>query len=54
MTARELYLRAKAQLTKAGVDSPGFDAARLSERFLGLDRSELALQGDEADRKSVV
>ncbi len=48
MTARELYLRAKAQLTKAGVDSPGFDAARLSERFLGLDRSELALQGDEA------
>lgn len=47
MTARELYLGARARLTAAGVDSPGFDAAALMGRFLGLDRSGLALHGDE-------
>ena len=48
MTARELYSQAKARLAEAGVDSPGFDAARLAERFLGLDRPGLAMHGGEA------
>lgn len=56
MTARELYLEARARLIEAGVDDPGFDAAALSERFLGLDRRGLALHGnevpDEASRRA--
>lgn len=47
MTCRELYKRARARLAEAGVDSPGFDAALLAERFLGLDRPALAVHGEE-------
>lgn len=47
MTARELYMQAKVRLAEAGVDTPGFDAAVLAERFLGLDRPALAVHGDE-------
>lgn len=47
MTARELYMQAKMQLAEAGIDTPGFDAAVLMERFLGLDRPALAVHGDE-------
>lgn len=47
MTCRELYIWAKRRLSGAGVDSPGFDAALLAERFLGLDRPALAVRGDE-------
>lgn len=47
MTARELYIEAKAQLAQAGVDTPGFDASVLMESFLGLDRPSLAVHGDE-------
>ena len=47
MTARELYMQAKARLKEAGIDAPGFDAAVLTERFLGLDRPGLALHGGE-------
>lgn len=47
MTARELYLGARTRLAEAGVEDPGFDAAALSARFLGLDRRGLALHGDE-------
>ena len=38
MTYRALYILARQRLTAAGVDSPGYDAALLAERFLGLDR----------------
>lgn len=48
MTYRELYLSAKHALAAAGVDSPGSDALLLTERFLGLDRTGLALHGTEA------
>lgn len=47
MTHRELYLLARQRLQRAGVDSPGVDAALLAERFLGLDRRGLALHGEE-------
>lgn len=47
MTYRQLYLQGKQTLTSAGVDSPGFDAALLMERFLGLDRPKLALKGEQ-------
>lgn len=47
MTYRQLYLQGKQTLTSAGVDSPGFDAALLMERFLGLDRPGLALKGEQ-------
>ena len=48
MTCRELYLLARRRLGGAGVDSPGTDAAALAQRFLGLDRTGLALHGEEA------
>lgn len=47
LTARQLYIQAKAQLTAAGIDTPGFDASVLEEHFLGLDRPALALHGDQ-------
>lgn len=47
MTCRELYLLARRRLQQAGVDSPGVDAALLTEKFLGLDRRGLALHGEE-------
>lgn len=47
MTYRELYLQGKKCLALAGIDSPGFDAAALAERFLGLDRPGLAVRGEE-------
>ena len=47
MTCRELYLLARRRLGGAGVDSPGADAAALAQRFLGLDRTGLALHGEE-------
>ncbi len=53
MTFRELYLHAKRQLTAAGVDSPGFDAAALTERFFGLDRTGLALHGTDSPSPSL-
>lgn len=48
MTYRELYLAAKKKLAAAGIDSPGVDAAALSERFFGLSRPALAVRGGEA------
>lgn len=48
MTYRELYLRARRDLSAAGVDSPGPDALLLAERFLGLDRAGLAIHEAEA------
>ena len=47
MTCRELYLQARRVLGGAGVDSPSFDAAALTEHFLGLDRPALAVRGGE-------
>ena len=47
MTYRELYLQGKKRLALAEIDSPGFDAAALAERFLGLDRPGLAVRGEE-------
>lgn len=48
MIYRQLYLQGKRALTAAGVDSPGFDAALLMEKFLGLDRPGLALKGGQS------
>lgn len=47
MTNREAYLAAKRILTEAGKENPAFDAACLSERFLGLDRPGLLVYGTE-------
>ena len=47
VTCRQLYLEARRRLSQAGIDSPGVDAALLSQRFLGLDRPGLALHGEE-------
>ncbi|MGI6255730.1 MAG: peptide chain release factor N(5)-glutamine methyltransferase [Acutalibacter sp.] len=47
MTGRQLYLTARRRLTQAGIDSPGGDAALLAQRFLGLDRTGLAVHGEE-------
>ena len=48
MTVRQLYLAARKQLSQAGVDSPGVDAWLLAEKYFGLDRTGLALHGEEA------
>ena len=48
MTVRQLYLAARKQLSQAGVDSPGVDAGLLAEKYFGLDRTGLALHGEEA------
>ena len=47
MTYRALYILARQRLAAAGVDSPGYDAALLAERFLGLDRPALAVHGEK-------
>lgn len=47
MTYRELYQTARARLAQAGIDSPGPDALALTEHFFRLDRTGLALHGDE-------
>ena len=47
MTNREAYLAVKRILTKAGKESPAFDAACLCTHFLGLDRPGLAVHGAE-------
>lgn len=47
MTCRQLYLTARQRLTQAGIDSPGGDAALLAQHFLGLDRTGLAIHGEE-------
>ncbi len=47
MTVRQLYLAARKQLSQAGVDSPGVDAGLLAEKYFGLDRTGLALHGEE-------
>lgn len=47
MTYRELYLKAKKTFSDRGIDSPGNDSLLLTEAFLGLDRSGLAVHGDE-------
>lgn len=48
MTYRQLYLSARRELNMAGVDSPGADSILLLEHFFGLDRSGLALHGEES------
>ena len=47
MTYQELYQLARQRLQKAGVDSPGVDAALLTQGFLNLTRTGLALHGEE-------
>ena len=47
MTCQELYQLARQRLQKAGVDSPGVDAALLTQGFLNLTRTGLALHGEE-------
>ena len=46
MTLRELYNLARARLSAAGIDSPAFDAAALTELVFGVDRGALLLKGD--------
>lgn len=48
MTYQELYLKARWDLAAAGVDSPGPDSLALLGHFFGLDRSGLALRGQES------
>ena len=47
MTGRQLYLLARRRFTQEGLDAPGNDAALLAQRFLGLDRTGLAVHGEE-------
>lgn len=46
MTYKELYRQAKQILTKAGCDSPAFDAISLLSHCLGIDRQGLIMQGE--------
>ncbi len=48
MTYRELYLRARGVFSDRGIDSPGEDSQALIKAFFGLDRSGLALHGQES------
>ncbi len=45
MTYRELYLKARQILADRDIDSPGQDSLILLEAFFGLNRSGLALRG---------
>lgn len=47
MTYRELYLQTKHRLCSAGVDSFAEDSMALLEHFFGIDRTGLALHGDD-------
>lgn len=47
MTYRELYLKAKSVFSARDIDSPGEDSLDLVKAFFGLDRSALALRGQE-------
>lgn len=47
MTYRELYLKAKSVFSARDIDSPGEDSLALVKAFFGLDRSALALRGQE-------
>ena len=47
MTYRELYLKAKSVFSARDIDSPGEDSLALVKAFFGLDRSDLALRGQE-------
>ncbi len=47
MTLSELYLKGKQSLTKAGLESPAFDALSLFTRVTGLTRHALTLRGRE-------
>ena len=47
MTHRELYLKAKSVFSARDIDSPGEDSLALVKAFFGLDRSALALRGQE-------
>ena len=44
MTAQKLFSWARQTLSKAGVDSPDFDAKELIFHFLGLSREELIIK----------
>ncbi len=47
-TIRQVYLEGKQRLTKAGLDSPAFDALCLLQKVFGIgDRAALALRGSE-------
>lgn len=47
MTYRELYLKAKSVFSARDIESPGEDSLALVKAFFGLDRSALALRGQE-------
>ncbi len=47
MTYRELYLKAKSVFSARDIASPGEDSLALVKAFFGLDRSALALRGQE-------
>ncbi|WP_322172450.1 peptide chain release factor N(5)-glutamine methyltransferase [Acutalibacter caecimuris] len=47
MTYQALYREARARLAEAGIDSPGFDASVLAEKFLGAGWPALSLKGEE-------
>lgn len=47
MTYREWYLAARKLLADSGLEDPGTDSLFLMDHFLGLDRSGLALHGEE-------
>ena len=47
-TVREAYERGKNTLSRAGLDSPAFDALCLFEKIFGIgDRAGLAVHGGE-------
>lgn len=48
MTYRELYLQTKQRLSAAGLDSPTADTMALMSHFFGVDRTSLALRGNES------
>lgn len=47
MTYRELYLLGKQRLSAPGIDVPQSEAALLCAHFLGMERRDLILSGDQ-------
>lgn len=52
MTYRELYNEIKSRLAAAGVESPAEDSMALLEHFCKIDRTGLALHGDDTPDKA--
>lgn len=52
-TVKEIYLEAKKQLLKAGIDDPGLNAAAIIKKHFGIQCHEIALCGDKPAKTGI-